>query len=139
MCPKNHNNNNKSTTISPVVSSGFARRRVPIVASILGLAIFYNGVCWFLKDSVSVKGDAFMSSKQRRFDHLPTLSFERTCTRTRIHLAAKFLVVIDFPCLFIILFLIFCNYRSHRPNRHNALVSFVSACIIVSENDENNI
>lgn len=47
----NHNNNNKSTTISPAVSSGFTRQRVPIFASILGLAIFYNALCWFLKDS----------------------------------------------------------------------------------------
>ena len=52
----NHNTNNKSTTISPVVSSGFARQRVPIVASILGLVVFYNALCWLLKDSVSAKG-----------------------------------------------------------------------------------
>jgi len=37
--------------IPPFVSSGFARRRVPIFTSILGLAALYNILCWLLKDS----------------------------------------------------------------------------------------
>jgi len=47
----NSNSNSKSTTISPVISSGFARRRVPIVASILGLNLLFNLICWLFQDS----------------------------------------------------------------------------------------
>lgn len=41
----------KSTTISPVVRSGFARRKVPITATMSALVIFYNLTRWFFRDS----------------------------------------------------------------------------------------
>ena len=45
--------NVKSTTISPTVSSGFARRRFAIAASLAGLAVFYHTTKWLLRDSAT--------------------------------------------------------------------------------------
>jgi len=41
----------KGNQIPPPLASGFARMRIPIFASLFALALFYNALCFFLKDS----------------------------------------------------------------------------------------
>mmetsp|Transcript_3725 Transcript_3725/g.8125 ORF Transcript_3725/g.8125 Transcript_3725/m.8125 type:complete len:213 (+) Transcript_3725:534-1172(+) len=43
----------KSTTVSPDIASGFARRKYQVVAGLVGLSSFYAFVGWFFRDAVS--------------------------------------------------------------------------------------